>query len=66
MKPVPRSNDRVASAVDQPSPISPVRRAQLVVERPEDVRMQSTVTLQVAGGLPVRVELRPRIEGAKT
>jgi cytochrome P450 len=35
-----------------------VRRAKLVVERPENVRMQSTVTLQVAGGLPVRVELR--------
>jgi cytochrome P450 len=35
-----------------------VRRAKLVVERPEDVRMQSTITLQVAGGLPVRVEMR--------
>jgi cytochrome P450 len=34
-----------------------VRRARLVVERPEDVRMQSTVTLQVAGGLPVRVQM---------
>jgi cytochrome P450 len=35
-----------------------VRRGKLVVERPEDVRMQSTITLQVAGGLPVRVEMR--------
>lgn len=35
-----------------------VRRAKLVVERPEDVRMQSTITLQVAGGLLVRVEMR--------
>jgi cytochrome P450 len=34
------------------------RRAKLVVERPEDVRMLSKVTLQVAGGLPVRVEMR--------
>jgi cytochrome P450/NAD(P)-dependent dehydrogenase (short-subunit alcohol dehydrogenase family) len=37
-----------------------VRRATLVVERPESVRMQSTLTLQVAGGLPVRVEMRAR------
>ena len=36
-----------------------VRRAKLVVEHPENVRMQSTITLQVAGGLPVRVEMRP-------
>jgi len=35
-----------------------VRRAKLVVERPEDVRMLSKITLQVAGGLPVRVEMR--------
>jgi cytochrome P450 len=35
-----------------------VRRARLVVERPETVRMRSTVTLQVAGGLPVKVQLR--------
>lgn len=35
-----------------------VRRAKLVVERPGNVRMRSTVTLQVAGGLPVRVEMR--------
>ena len=35
-----------------------VRRAKLVVEHPENVRMQSTITLQVAGGLPVRVEMR--------
>jgi cytochrome P450 len=35
-----------------------VRRAKLVVDRPEDVRMRSTITLQVAGGLPVRVEMR--------
>jgi cytochrome P450 len=34
------------------------RRAKLVVERPEEVRMLSKVTLQVAGGLPVRVEMR--------
>lgn len=34
------------------------RRAQLVVERPEDVRMQSKITLQVKGGLPVRVHMR--------
>jgi cytochrome P450 len=37
-----------------------VRRARLVVERPESVRQRSTVTLQVAGGLPVRVELRAK------
>ena len=36
-----------------------VRRAELVVEHPENVRMQSKITLQVAGGLPVRVEMRP-------
>ncbi len=36
-----------------------VRRTTLVVEHPETVRMQSTITLQVAGGLPVRVEMRP-------
>lgn len=35
-----------------------VRRAKLVVERPENVRMLSKITLQVAGGLPVRVEMR--------
>lgn len=34
------------------------RRASLVVEKPEQVRMTSKLTLQVAGGLPVRVELR--------
>jgi len=34
------------------------RRANLVVERPENVRMTSKLTLQVAGGLPVRVQLR--------
>ena len=34
------------------------RRAQLVVERPDEVRMLSKVTLQVAGGLPVKVEMR--------
>lgn len=34
------------------------RRANLVVENPENVRMTSRLTLQVAGGLPVRVELR--------
>jgi cytochrome P450 len=34
------------------------RRAKLVVVRPEDVRMKSKVTLQVAGGLPVKIELR--------
>lgn len=39
------------------------RRARLVVERPEDVRMLSKITLQVAGGLPVKVEMRrpPRL-----
>jgi cytochrome P450 len=37
-----------------------VRRGQLVVEQPEKVRMRSTITLQVAGGLPVRVELRAK------
>jgi cytochrome P450 len=35
-----------------------VRSGQLVVEQPEKVRMKSTITLQVAGGLPVRVEQR--------
>jgi cytochrome P450 len=35
-----------------------VRRANLVVERPENVRMLSKITLQVAGGLSVRVEIR--------
>ena len=35
-----------------------VRRAKLVVERPEDVRMRSEITLHVAGGLPVKVALR--------
>jgi cytochrome P450 len=35
-----------------------VRHAQLVVEQPEKVQMRSTITLQVAGGLPVRVALR--------
>lgn len=35
-----------------------VRTARFVVEQPERVRMKSTVTLQVDGGLPVRVELR--------
>src|SRR6185503_514944 len=39
------------------------RRAKLVVERPQDVRMLSKVTLQVAGGLPVKVELRARARG---
>lgn len=34
------------------------RRGQLVVDRPEEVRMKSTVTLQVAGGLPVHFERR--------
>lgn len=37
-----------------------VRTCRLVVEQPENVRMKSTVTLQVEGGLPVRVELRSR------
>jgi cytochrome P450 len=39
------------------------RRAKLVVEQPEDVRMLSKITLQVAGGLPVKVEMR-RTAGA--
>ena len=34
--------------------------ADLVVERPDDVRMLSKITLQVAGGLPVKVEMRAR------
>ncbi|MDD9934052.1 MAG: cytochrome P450 [Myxococcales bacterium] len=34
------------------------RRGQLVVERPHEVRMKSTVTLHVDGGLPVRFEGR--------
>ncbi len=34
------------------------RRAKLVVEHPQNVRMTSKLTLQVAGGLPVRVERR--------
>jgi cytochrome P450 len=34
------------------------RRAHLVVEKPENIRMTSKLTLQVAGGLPVRVEMR--------
>ncbi|MET0283004.1 MAG: cytochrome P450, partial [Polyangiales bacterium] len=34
------------------------RRASLVVEQPEKVRMTSKLTLQVEGGLPVRVALR--------
>jgi cytochrome P450 len=34
------------------------RRGQLVVERPEKVRMRSVITLHVADGLPVRIELR--------
>jgi cytochrome P450 len=34
------------------------RRMKLVVERPEDVRMLSKITLQVDGGLPVRVQMR--------
>lgn len=34
------------------------RRANLVVDNPDQVRMTSRLTLQVAGGLPVRVELR--------
>jgi cytochrome P450 len=34
------------------------RRMKLAVERPEDVRMLSKITLQVAGGLPVKVEMR--------
>jgi cytochrome P450 len=35
-----------------------VRRAALVVEHPEKVQMQSKITLQVKGGLPVKIELR--------
>jgi cytochrome P450 len=35
-----------------------VRRARLVVEKPETVRMRSELTLHVAGGLPVKVEMR--------
>jgi cytochrome P450 len=35
-----------------------VRRGQLVVERPENARMRSTITLHVADGLPVRWESR--------
>jgi cytochrome P450 len=42
------------------------RRAKLVVERPEDVRMLSKITLQVAGGLPVKVELRARAREARS
>lgn len=34
------------------------RRMKLAVERPQDVRMLSKITLQVAGGLPVKVETR--------
>jgi cytochrome P450 len=34
------------------------RRMKLVVERPQDVRMLSKITLQVAGGLPVGVQMR--------
>jgi cytochrome P450 len=34
------------------------RRAELVVEQPENVRMISKLTLQVKGGLPVQVKLR--------
>jgi cytochrome P450 len=34
------------------------RRAKLVVVRPENVKMKSKITLQVAGGLPVKIELR--------
>lgn len=34
------------------------RRANLVVDNPENVRMTSKLTLQVAGGLPVTVQLR--------
>jgi cytochrome P450 len=34
------------------------RHGQFVVERPEDVRWKSNLTLHVAGGLPVRVALR--------
>jgi cytochrome P450 len=37
-----------------------VRHAKLSVVNPEQVRMKSTVTLQVEGGLPVRVELRSK------
>lgn len=35
-----------------------VRRVKLAVVRPEDVRMKSKITLQVAGGLPVAIEMR--------
>lgn len=35
-----------------------VQRAKLAVVRPEAVRMKSKITLQVAGGLPVEIELR--------
>jgi cytochrome P450 len=34
------------------------RRAKLTVDRPQNVRMLSKITLQVAGGLPVKVEMR--------
>ena len=34
------------------------QRMKLAVERPQDVRMLSKITLQVAGGLPVRVQMR--------
>lgn len=37
-----------------------VRRVRLAVVRPEAVRMKSKITLQVAGGLPVKVEMRSR------
>jgi cytochrome P450 len=36
------------------------RRVKLVVERPEGVRMLSKITLQVDGGLPVKVQMRAR------
>lgn len=34
------------------------RRMKLAVDRPQDVRMLSKITLQIAGGLPVKVEMR--------
>lgn len=39
-------------------PATIVRHAKLAVERRENVRMQSTAMLQVAGCLPVRVARR--------
>ena len=37
-----------------------VQRARLAVINPENVSMKSKITLQIAGGLPVRVEMRRR------